>query len=191
MEKTPFQGKRDGRLTTDDFLFIDVNHLKREGLLEATSFFSCEWKRRGKLVDSINVTVKDDHIIIDDQDIFIEWWRCPLGGKRPWFHCPSCNKRCCKLYKANTSFACKTCLNLVFKVWHERPKRRALRRAEKVFQKVKYEFNRKGDKPKWQRWPTFERLEAEAEQALNVISGEEEKLHDKLRKLNPPSSGIY
>ena len=179
----PFEGKRGRRLTTDDYLFIDVNHFKREGLLTDTSWFSWQWKKRGKLVDSINVSVIDDRIIIDGQDIFIEWWSCPLGGKRPWFHCPSCEKRCCKLYKANTSFACKTCLNLVFKAWHERPKKRALRRAEKVFSKVKYDFSRKGDKPNWQRWKTYLRLEAEAEKALNVIASDEERLHDKLRKL--------
>jgi len=183
MNPPPFEGKRDGRLTTDDYLFIDVNHFKREGLLTATSWFSWEWKRRGKLVDAINVTVKENGIIIDGQSIYVEWWCCPLGGKRPWFHCPLCSRRCCKLYKANTAFACKTCLNLVWKVWHERPERRALRRAEKVFQKVTYDFSRKGDKPKWQRWPTFERLEAEGEKALTIISSEEEKLLDKLRML--------
>ena len=191
MKTPPFEGKRDSRLTTDDYLHIDINYFKREGLLTDAGWFSWEWKRRGKLVDAINVTVKDDRIIIDDQDIFIEWWRCPLGGKRPWFHCPSCKRRCCKLYKANTSFACKKCLNLVWKVWHERSKKRALRRAEKVFQKVSFDFSRKGDKPKWQRWPTFQRLEAEGEKALTIISSEEERLHDKLRKLNTPSSGIY
>lgn len=183
MKTPPFEGKRDGRLTTDDYLFIDVNHFKREGLLTATSWFSWEWKRRGKLVDSINVTVKDDRIIIDGQDIFIEWWRCPLGGKRPWFHCPSCKRRCCKLYKANTSFACKTCLNLVFKVWHERSKKRALRRAAKIFQKVKYDFSRKSAKPKWLRWQTFDRLEAEGEKAWEIISSDEDRVHDKLLKL--------
>ena len=183
MKTPPFEGKRDGRLTTDDYLHIDINFLKREGLLTDTSWFSWQWKKRGKLVDSINVIVKDDRIIIDGQEIFIELWPCPLGGKRPFFYCPSCNKRCCKLYKANTSFSCKTCLNLVFKVWHERPKRRALRGAEKVFSKVNFDFSRKGDKPKWQRWPTFERLEAEGEQALSLIGGDEEKLLDKLRKL--------
>ena len=180
-----WHGKRGGRLTTDDYLFIDINHFKREGLLTNTSFFSWQWVHRCKVLDSINVTVKADSIIIDDQDILIEWWRCPLGGKRPWFHCPSCKRRCCKLYKANTSlFACKTCLNLVFMVWNERPKKRAIRRAEKVFQKVKYDFSRKGDKPKWLRWQTFESLEAEGEKALNVINIEEEKLHDKLNLLN-------
>lgn len=184
MNPPPFEGKRDGRLTTDDYLHIDINYLKREGLLTDAGIFNCQWVRRGKVVDAINVTVKDDCIIIDGQDVFIEWWGCPLGGKRPWFHCPSCNKRCCKLYKANTSFACKTCLNLVFKVWHLRPKKRALRRAEKVFQMVKYDFSRRYDKPKWQRWPSFVRLEAEGEKALTIISSEEDKLHDKLNLLN-------
>lgn len=183
MKKTPSHGKCGGRLTTDDYLFIDVNHFKREGLLTATSWFSWEWKRRGKLVDSINVTVKDDHIIIDDQDIFIEWWRCPLGGKRPFFLCNSCKKRCCKLYRANASFSCKKCLNLVFKVWHERPNKRALRRADKIFQKVKYDFSRKSAKPKWLRWQTFDRLEAEGEKAWEIISSDEDRVHDKLLKL--------
>ena len=187
MEITQSHGKRGGRLTTDDYLFIDVNHFKREGLLTPPSWFSWEWKRRGKVVDSIRVTVKVDRIVIDGQDILIEWWGCPLGGKRPWFHCPSCAKRCCHLYKANSSFACKTCLNLVWKVWHERPARRALRRAEKVSHKVKFDFSRKGYKPKWQRWPTFKRLQAEGDKALDVISSDEDKLLDKLRKQNRSS----
>lgn len=182
MENLPSQSKRGSSLFTDDYLFIDVNHFKREGLLTNTSWFSWQWKKRGKVVDSINVIVKDNRIIIDRQYIFIEWWVCPLGGKRPWFHCPLCEKRCCHLYKA-TSFACKTCLNLVWKVWHERPKRRAIRRAEKVFQKVKYDFSRRYDKRKWQRLPTFERLEADAEKALEVLTNDEETMYSKLRKL--------
>ena len=191
MGKTPFQGKRDGRLTTDDYLHIDINYLKREGLLTDACWFSWQWVRRSKLVDAINVTVKENGIIIDGQSIYVEWWCCPLGGKRPWFHCPLCEKRCCHLYKTSNSFACKTCLNLVWKVWHERPKRRAIRRAEKVFQKVKYDFSRKFDKPKWQRWPTFVRLEAEGEKAWEIIGSDEERLHDKLSMLNPPSSSMY
>ena len=78
----------------------------------------------------------------------------------------------------------------MWKVWHERPERRALRRAEKVFQKVKYDFSRKGDKPKWLRWKTLDRLEAEGEKALTIISSEEEKLLDKLRKLNPLKQAV-
>ncbi len=183
MKRTLSDGSCGRRLPTDEYLLIDINHFRREGLLTGANWFSWHWMKRCRIVDSINVSVKDDRITIDGQDIFIEWWPCPLGGKRPWFHCPSCNKRCCKLYKENTSFACKTCLNLVWKVWHLRPKKRALRRAEKVFSKVKFDFNRKGDKPKWQRWPTFERLEVEAEQALNIISSDEDRLHDKLNKL--------
>lgn len=182
-KKTSFHGKRGGRLTTDDYLFIDVNRFKREGLLVTTSWFSWQWKQRGKVVDSISVTVKDDLIVVDGQDILIEWWGCPLGGKRPWFHCPSCGKRCCHLYKENSTFACKTCLNLVWKVWHERPERRAQRSAEKVCRHVKFDFSRKGHKPKWQRWPTFERVQAEGEVALNVISRDEDRLLDILRKL--------
>lgn len=73
-----------------------------------------------------------------------------LGGTHPMFVCPKCGNRAFKLYYANsayngsavyTGFGCrgfhKECLGLVYKAAHIGPKKRALRRAQKIVQKMK------------------------------------------------------
>lgn len=44
---------------------------------------------------------------------FIET-KCNYGGTRWWFECPSCQRRCAKLYEKNDDFYCRTCLDLEY-----------------------------------------------------------------------------
>ncbi len=40
--------------------------------------------------------------------------KCNYGGTRWWFECPSCQRRCAKLYEKKDDFYCRTCLNLEY-----------------------------------------------------------------------------
>jgi hypothetical protein len=44
------------------------------------------------------------------QQIRISWTPCPLGGRRPWMHCPYCEKRVAKLLKGMAGYFCRACL---------------------------------------------------------------------------------
>src|SRR5882724_4582697 len=40
--------------------------------------------------------------------------KCNYGGSRWWFECPSCQRRCAKLYEKKDDFYCRKCLNLEY-----------------------------------------------------------------------------
>ena len=46
------------------------------------------------------------------QSVRVSWTPCHLGGKRPWFHCPGCNRRMAKLYWGGEQvrYRCRQCL---------------------------------------------------------------------------------
>src|SRR5262249_12278880 len=62
------------------------------------------------------------------------------------------------------SFACRNCYQLACASSHEDAGGRATRRADRLRAQLGWEpgiLNGEGDKPKWMRWRTFERLAAE------------------------------
>ena len=46
------------------------------------------------------------------QNVRVSWTPCRLGGERPWFHCPGCNRRIAKLYWGGEQlrYRCRQCL---------------------------------------------------------------------------------
>src|SRR5262249_62247255 len=61
-------------------------------------------------------------------------------------------------------FACRNCYQLACASSHEDAGGRATRRADRLRAQLGWEpgiLNGEGDKPKWMRWRTFERLAAE------------------------------
>lgn len=78
---------------------------------------------------------------------------------------------------------CPRCTGARYRSQSEAPGRRALRRAEKVLMRGKFEHGRPGGKPKWMRWPTFKRLDAETEKAGDVLIRYEEAPYTLLRRV--------
>jgi hypothetical protein len=69
--------------------------------------------------------------------------------------------------------------------------RRAVRRANKIF-KRKLEPGRPAWKPKWQRWATYERLEAAADAVWPIIERDDNAFHNtitRIRDLKPKKRG--
>jgi hypothetical protein len=97
-----------------------------------------------------------------DYPVPITWTPCHLGGNRPWFLCPCCDRRVAKLY-SSTLFACRHCLRLNYRSQQankrDRPcdrswdLRRTLGRKE-GFLSLPAEFI---PKPKGMHWRTFGR----------------------------------
>jgi hypothetical protein len=42
--------------------------------------------------------------------IRISWTKVHVGGERPWFHCPRCEKRVAKLYRGLGGYFCRACV---------------------------------------------------------------------------------
>ncbi len=43
------------------------------------------------------------------QSIQVSWTRCHYGGARPYLHCPDCQRRAWRLYRALHGYACRAC----------------------------------------------------------------------------------
>ncbi len=65
-------------------------------------------------------------------DVKMDWTRLPSGGKRPWFLCPSCGRRCGVLYSIRSRIICRKCGGLSYESQNEPRHFRALRKALKI-----------------------------------------------------------
>jgi len=94
---------------------------------------------------------------------------CNLGGSRAWFICPAvgCGRRVAILY-GGSIFACRR-YRLAYASSREDAGGRATRRADRLRARLGWEpgiLNGGGEKPKWMRWRTFERLAAKHDQLV-------------------------
>ena len=59
-----------------------------------------------------------------------------LGGRRAWFLCPRCDRRCRLLYWRNETLACRICHGLAYTSQRERREYRLLSRAQAIRQRL-------------------------------------------------------
>jgi len=176
-----------GRGTVEANWSIDVNRLHREGCLRAGWVGGWQWTRDGEKVASINLRAEADrlHLTYRVRTGSGEWEdvaetvrivrvACGFGGARPYFICPgvvngiSCRRRVAKLYGAGLYFLCRHCYRLAYASQSEAVWDRALRRADKIRQRLGGEPGLEASlspRPKgmWRR--THERLTEQAFQA--------------------------
>ncbi|MDP2824706.1 MAG: hypothetical protein Q8O52_18745 [Sulfuritalea sp.] len=88
----------------------------------------------------------------------------------PRMKCSRCGRACCVLYLHGEA-RCYRCTDARYRTTSESPARRAVLAALKVWRKhvTKIDYKRPAGKPKWIRWPTFEKREAAADAAFPVI----------------------
>lgn len=169
--------------STDDFLHLDIRHCARRAMLRPGQNTHWRWKRDGKELASIYVTVETDRIVLNYRHCSDEGsWKtesypvrivrtdCHFGGSRPWFLCPTsgCGRRVAVLY-GHEVFACRECYQLAYSTSREDAGARAARRAEKIRVRLGWDSDDLewlSNKPKWMRWATFERLKYEHQFAL-------------------------
>lgn len=140
-----------GRVTAEACRSIDVNRLRREGVLSAGWSGGWEWKRNGERVSSIWMRGGEDRIVLSyrsrigsedwqdvEEPIPIRWMPCRYGGRRPYFVCPgivngvACGRQVVKLYCAGRYYRCRGCYRLTYASRSEDSCDRALRRANKI-----------------------------------------------------------
>jgi hypothetical protein len=144
----------DKKTTTDECQSIDIRYLHRNGLLQPGHSFSLCWSQAGKQIGSIGgVTHDDDRVTFfyrhrsagsggDWEDVretvALEWTACNFGGERPWFICPGadCGRRVAVLYGPGKYFLCRHCYDLSYESQREGKANRALRRAQKIRERL-------------------------------------------------------
>lgn len=168
----------DSRPTTDEYLSLDVRFLARKGMLRPGAFGVWQWKRCEQPMGSISTRAEPGRVLLiyrhrqeggdwkdESYPVFIERTPCHFGGDRPWFVCPAagCGRRVAILYGGGI-FACQRCHKLAYGSTREDEGDRAVRAANRLRMRLGWKsgiLNERGDKPKWMRWATFERLAAQ------------------------------
>jgi hypothetical protein len=184
------------KTTTEECRSLDVGKLHREGLLKPGYQFSWSWSRAGREVASIGALVEGvdqaERVVLlfrhrrspsaDWEDVKepveLDLTACNFGGQRPWFICPGagCSRRVAVLYGPGRYFLCRHCYDLRYESQREDRMHRALRRAQKIRERLGGSANMMEpfpEKPKGMHWSTYERLwgkhhEAEKEQLLGM-----------------------
>jgi hypothetical protein len=146
---------------TEDCLSFDVRNWQRDGWLEIGLCFTTSWWRRYRKDSSVGVRVLVDagtgkaHAVelsyslgLDGRKedvsypISLSWTPCNFGGSRPWFVCPgvingvSCERRVAKLYLKGRYFLCRHCHDLTYSSQQEARRHAALRRCQRIRQKL-------------------------------------------------------
>jgi hypothetical protein len=144
-----------GRKTVDAWRSIDVNWLQREGCLRPGYSGGWQWTRDGERVAWIQLRRGGDLLRLSyrvrlgggdwedvEEAVRIVRVPCRLGGSRAYFVCPgvvngiACGRRVAKLYGAGRYFLCRHCYRLAHTSQSEGAWDRALRRANKIRQRL-------------------------------------------------------
>lgn len=106
------------------FHALDIKVLARRGYLYPFSKYDWVWRTdKGTQQTSIAVAVIQDSLQVVfpmgaqrvHQTIQLTYSLGPQGGKRPWFACPTCQRRVGVLYHADgLPFRCRTCCDLAY-----------------------------------------------------------------------------
>jgi hypothetical protein len=146
--------KDRGRKTVESCRVLDVNQALEMGCLKPGCTSTCEWTD-GNEVGSINLGAESERLHLSykvrvgdgrwedvAEVIPIVHLRCQFGGSRPYFICPGpgegtdCGRRITKLYLSCRLFLCRHCNQLAYASQFEQPWKRALRRANKLKQRL-------------------------------------------------------
>lgn len=176
-----------GRDTVDACRSIDVSRLHKAGCLSTGWRGGWQWTRDGEKVASITLRAEADRLHLSyrvrigggEREDVTETVRivrvpCRFGGARPYFICPGvvngvgCGRRVAKLYGQGRYFLCRHCYRLVHASQGEGGWDRALRRADKIRQRLGGDPGMAAlfpERPKGMWRPTYERLRDEAFEA--------------------------
>jgi len=154
---------------------IDLAWLRRKKLLRPGLCVDLNWKVRGEPSGMITLTVAAKGVLLRyrtrtkgeewrniEEPIAFCWTGTAYKGRRAWFQCPGCGRRCRILY-GGSLFRCRRCHGLKFESQYESAYSRGTSRACALRRRLGHT----GDldepfpaKPKGMHWKTYRRLEA-------------------------------
>lgn len=160
--------------TVDSTSAIDINYLKKQGLLAVGYSGYLSWSRNGHRTGSINFSVTEHGLILDytagkesfRYSVNLVYSSCNYGGQRPWLQCPQCYRRVGKLMISNKIFACRHCGDLAYQSQRDKDQYRYLNRAQNLRKRLGGTMNTLEPipwKPKGMHWKTYRRIRNEIE----------------------------
>jgi hypothetical protein len=170
--------------TVESHHSIDVRRWRREGLLTPGRSFVTNWTVGGETTGSINVRSEVGRMVLSyrirqydgewesvDESVLLTTTPGTFGGQLTWFRCPvfGCGRRVARLYAAGRYFACRQCCKLTYASTRENSASRAIRRADKIRDRLGWDpasLTETSGKPRWMRRRTFERLTKQHDQLV-------------------------
>ena len=163
---------------TCDYHTIDLAWMKRRGYLATGYAGSLNWSRGGNQTGSIRYRVEQTglRLLYRTRRRDAEWQdvnelvpfvysRSNFEGRRAWFECLSCQRRCRVLY-GGFYFRCRRCHGLKYEAQYESIYSRGTSRIFKIRERLGDSGGIDDafpDKPKGMHWKTYIRLHHEAE----------------------------
>jgi hypothetical protein len=134
---------------------FNVNRLHKTSCLSPGWAGGWQWTRDGERVAWINLRAEMDRVHLSyrwrvaggewkdvEETVRIVRAPCRFGGSRPYFICPgivngvTCGRRVAKLHGSGRYFLCRHCYRLAHASQSEDPWDRAMRRANKIRQRL-------------------------------------------------------
>jgi hypothetical protein len=168
---------------THELRSIDLVKLHRDQCLSLGTTWTITWSRRGEITGSIGARRTKDGLRLNYRTRrYGEDWRdidelIPLvstptqfGGRRLWFRCTSCARRCRILY-GGTYFRCRRCHGLKYESQYEPAIARAASAAQSIRRRLGGTSNLQDpfpDKSKGMHWKTYRHLRSKADNLEHV-----------------------
>ena len=167
------------KATVEGLRFIDVQDWHRRGLLKSRKWFFCSWQSN-RVKSGLFVGVESQRVVLFHlipgpgrkyqrfrEPVYLDFSPCHYGGERPWFLCPSCNRRVVVLYFCGY-FGCRRCHGLAYKSQQVSKWERPVHRIRQIRTRLGGRPDILGPfppKPPRMRWSTYQRLESEERKA--------------------------
>ena len=162
-------GRPGWRRKCGHLLALDVRVLARRGRLAPGMSYSWAWSRGGEPAGEVGIQTASDHVRLGytwtprgsdpqqiDCPVRLERTPCHFGGTRPWFRCPRCWALRAVIYgvAGDGKFGCRQCMRLGYASEAES----RIDRMNRKLHKLQAKLGEDGEKPKWMRWRTFDRI---------------------------------
>ena len=175
--------------TCESMHAIDLAWIRRQSGMRAGYRGTVSWSRGDSRTGAVGYQVLQDGLrlmyrITDRDGIRHEFnevipfvsTSTKFGGRRAWFRCPSCNRRCRIVY-GGQRFRCRRCMGLRYASQHEPAYQRSIDKADRIRRRLgddrgkTFEGHDFPDKPKRMRWATYRRLRGQYGEATNWTAG--------------------
>ena len=169
----------DSRDTCERYQRIELPYLRKHKMLRPGYYGQLSWNHGGEPTGSVNFRVHENSIelIYKHRNAGEDEWldvneHVPFaftaqnfGGRRRWFVCLSCGRKCAVLY-GGTHYRCRKCWNLAYQSQNESPLFRALSQAQKYRRRLggsECTDDPFPQKPRGMHWRKYDRIRQRGE----------------------------
>lgn len=171
-------GRHSDRETHESAYDLPVRYFrKRRHRLDGGSSYSYQWSTRDGEAGSVGYRPNQEGVYFwwkstragesswHNETVFYTWTSPNFGGKRAWWECPRCGRRCGVVYVQARGLMCRVCARLRYSSEGECDFERAARRRVKIDKRLGVQWPEYGIfgggtplKPKGMHWRTYLRL---------------------------------